>query len=126
MWQYTFNNLPLNADGHKISYTVKEVDTPTGYTAQVNQLDDTNAVITNTHVVTPTKPVVPNKTNKVASQTTLSTTSIPSYITPKTKNTLLPKTDMKRNYLTLIGFILLIIVVGSSSFYFYKRNKRSN
>lgn len=76
-------------------------------------------------MVTPTKPVVPNKTNKVASQTTLSTTSIPNYITPKTKNTLLPKTDMKRNYLTLIGFLLLIIVVGSS-FYFYKRNKRSN
>ncbi|TCD54550.1 Cna B-type domain-containing protein [Alloscardovia theropitheci] len=48
-WSYDFTNLPAYTNGQKISYTVQEVNTPTGYTVQVNDADMSNIVITNTH-----------------------------------------------------------------------------
>ena len=43
-WQYTWMNLPENANGEAIVYTVAEINVPEGYEAQVDGL-----TITNTH-----------------------------------------------------------------------------
>ena len=43
-WQYTWTNLPENANGEAIVYTVAEINVPEGYEAQVDGL-----TITNTH-----------------------------------------------------------------------------
>ncbi|WP_054749962.1 Cna B-type domain-containing protein [Lacticaseibacillus thailandensis] len=49
-WQYSFDKLPVNKDGQAIKYTVREVNVPQGYTAQVNGFN-----ITNTHTPATTK-----------------------------------------------------------------------
>ena len=48
-WTYTFTDLVEKANGKAISYTVEEVDVPTGY--QVTKTDDSqgNVVLTNKH-----------------------------------------------------------------------------
>lgn len=53
-WSYTYTSLPVMKKGKKISYTVKEIGVPKGYTVQVEQ----DFIIVNTHKVivkTPTK-----------------------------------------------------------------------
>lgn len=57
-WTYTFDNLPVNMEGHKITYTVKEINIPQGYAAQVDDKEQGNMIITNKHipVVPPTRP----------------------------------------------------------------------
>ena len=53
-WEYTWKNLPVNANGDRINYTVVEVSKHDGYESSVNGL-----VITNTHKTeTITKSVV--------------------------------------------------------------------
>ena len=42
-WQYTFTNLPANANGKEILYTVEEVDVHADYTAAVDGLTITNS-----------------------------------------------------------------------------------
>lgn len=139
-WKYTFTNLPLKANGKTISYTVKEVNTTKGYTASVDQTDVNNVIITNTHSVTPITPNVVKtsvrpttnkstntKTKSTNTKTKLPTTVIPSYVASSTtsSNAVLPKTDMKRSHLELMGVILLGAFIGGS-FYYYKRNKKTN
>ena len=48
-WAYTFENLQANEDGNPISYTVEEVQVPTGYTASVSGTMEVGFTITNTH-----------------------------------------------------------------------------
>ena len=50
-WTHTFENLPENAAGEKIEYTVKETKVPEHYTATVTGSVEEGFVITNTHVV---------------------------------------------------------------------------
>ncbi|MCM1126739.1 MAG: Cna B-type domain-containing protein, partial [Lachnospiraceae bacterium] len=47
-WSYTWSNLPDSRFGFKINYSVKEVDVPDGYEAEV--IDGTLTTITNKHV----------------------------------------------------------------------------
>lgn len=56
-WTHTFTQLPVNKDGKKITYTVEEVDTPTGYTSTITGDQSHGFTITNT--ATPTVPVTP-------------------------------------------------------------------
>ena len=48
-WTTTFSHLDLKAKGSNIKYTVKEVDAVKGYDVTVNDTDQGNQVITNTH-----------------------------------------------------------------------------
>lgn len=57
-WTYTWNNLPQKADGKDIEYTVKEINTPSGYVMSVNDKDHGNIIITNSH--TPKATVLPD------------------------------------------------------------------
>lgn len=65
-WKHAFTNLPLyeynKAEGKytAIQYTVKETNTPEGYTASVDNSDPQNIVLTNTHKVK-TPEVAPSK-----------------------------------------------------------------
>ena len=47
-WAGTFNNLPVNEEGEKITYTVKEI-TISGYAVNITQNSENNFTITNTH-----------------------------------------------------------------------------
>lgn len=49
-WQHTWSNLPVNADGQAIVYTVEEIDVPTGYTVNIDQTTVAgNIILTNSH-----------------------------------------------------------------------------
>ena len=48
-WTTTFSHLDLKAKGSNIKYTVKEVDAVKGYDVTVNDTDQGNQIITNTH-----------------------------------------------------------------------------
>ena len=48
-WTATFDNLPVNENGKKITYTVKEVSVPEGYTTSGEGTEENNYTITNTH-----------------------------------------------------------------------------
>ena len=66
-WKYQWTGLAKNKAGKAIAYTVKEVNTPKGYTAAVTGDAETGFTITNTHPVkppTPTTPPTPNKPSK--------------------------------------------------------------
>ncbi|MGM9892602.1 Cna B-type domain-containing protein [Limosilactobacillus sp.] len=59
-WTASFSKLPVNSRGQVISYTVKEVNVPSGYQSVVTR-DGDNLVITNTHVPSvPGKPDTPS------------------------------------------------------------------
>ena len=80
-WTYTFTDLVENANGKAISYTVEEVDVPTGY--QVSQIDDGkgNVVITNKHEPTlPPTTTTEEPKKKIELPNTGSTESILSLI----------------------------------------------
>lgn len=49
-WTYTWAGLPVIKDGKKVIYTVKEVGVPQGYTASVDNGNNGNMVIVNTHM----------------------------------------------------------------------------
>lgn len=64
-WTFTWNALPINADGQAIKYTLSEVSEIAGYDVSVDQADLGNVIITNTHTpevteVTGTKTWVDN------------------------------------------------------------------
>ncbi len=48
-WTATFTNLPVYENGEKITYTVKEVNVPDGYTASGDGTEENGYTITNTH-----------------------------------------------------------------------------
>ena len=48
-WRYTWTSLPKFKDGKEISYEVKEVNVPNGYTSKIEKNDDGNFIITNNH-----------------------------------------------------------------------------
>ena len=48
-WTVTFDNLPVYENGQKITYTVKEVNEPEGYTASGEGTEENGYTITNTH-----------------------------------------------------------------------------
>ena len=47
-WKGTFDNLPVNENGEKITYTIKEF-TVSGYAVNITQNSENNFTITNTH-----------------------------------------------------------------------------
>ena len=53
-WTYTWNDLNQRQNHKDVKYTVKEVNTPDGYVAEVNNEDQGNLIITNTHKVAKT------------------------------------------------------------------------
>ncbi|MDT2879643.1 Cna B-type domain-containing protein, partial [Lactococcus lactis] len=54
VWTYTWNDLNQRQNHKDVKYTVKEVNTPDGYVAEVNSEDQGNLIITNTHKVAKT------------------------------------------------------------------------
>ena len=48
-WTVTFDNLPVYEEGKEITYTVKEVNEPEGYTASGEGTEENGYTITNTH-----------------------------------------------------------------------------
>ena len=50
-WKATFTNLPVYEDGQKITYTVKEVNVPEGYTSSGDGTEANQYTITNTHKI---------------------------------------------------------------------------
>ncbi|MCG5102781.1 Cna B-type domain-containing protein [Oceanobacillus alkalisoli] len=48
-WTYTWEGLPLNADGEPIKYSVEELNVPEGYEMTVNDEDHGNLILTNNH-----------------------------------------------------------------------------
>lgn len=57
-WQYTWNDCYENDNGTPITYTVREVDVPDGYTAAVTGNVESGFVITNSHsIITTSVPV---------------------------------------------------------------------
>ncbi len=98
-WTKTWSDLNLMENGEAISYTVKEVNVPKGYTAKVDNQNAGNIIITNTHqpkkVVTtpPTKPTKPGQTN-----------------TNSDSKQTLPKTGDNANFsVSIIGGIILFM-----------------
>ncbi|HJE97588.1 MAG TPA: Cna B-type domain-containing protein [Ligilactobacillus acidipiscis] len=53
-WTYTWSDLNQRQGKKDIKYTVKEVDIPDGYTSEVNNDNQGNMIITNTHKVAKT------------------------------------------------------------------------
>ncbi|MGG5331733.1 Cna B-type domain-containing protein [Enterococcus sp. AZ163] len=49
-WTTTWNNLPEKEGGKAIEYTVKEVDKLDGYDVSINNSNDGDIIITNTHI----------------------------------------------------------------------------
>ncbi|MBP1968503.1 LPXTG-motif cell wall-anchored protein [Virgibacillus natechei] len=48
-WTYTWDSLPLNADGEAINYSVEELNVPEGYETAVNDEDHGNLILKNNH-----------------------------------------------------------------------------
>ena len=48
-WTYTWTDLPENANGTAINYTVEELNVPAGYTSIVTDNNDGNLIITNSY-----------------------------------------------------------------------------
>ena len=99
-WTHTFANLDKNVKGKAVTYTVEEVDVPTGY--QVTKTDDGqgNVVLTNKHE--PTKPVTPEPKK------------------PGKKIGFLPSTGTTISLISLV----LAFVVASSAAYLLKKKKK--
>ncbi|NRN87751.1 Collagen adhesin [Lactobacillus helveticus] len=112
-WQYTWSGLVKNAKGSTVTYTVKEVSIPAGYTSTVDGYN-----ITNTHKPTTPKPQVPNK------PTTPKEPQVPNNgnkVTPKAytqgktyeKTGKLPQTgDESSMGMMLIGLVTLLLSLG--------------
>ncbi|BBH27324.1 hypothetical protein SG0102_22580 [Intestinibaculum porci] len=49
-WTYTWINLPVMKNGNKVTYSVKEVSVPKGYTVSVDQNNHGNMIIINSHM----------------------------------------------------------------------------
>lgn len=99
-WTHTFANLDKHVKGKAVTYTVEEVDVPTGY--QVTKTDDGqgNVVLTNKHE--PTEPVTPEPKK------------------PGKKIGFLPSTGTTISLISLV----LAFVVASSAAYLLKKKKK--
>lgn len=99
-WTHTFANLDKHVKGKAVTYTVEEVDVPTGY--QVTKTDDGqgNVVLTNKHE--PTEPVTPEPKK------------------PGKKIGFLPSTGTTISLISLV----LAFVVASSVAYLLKKKKK--
>lgn len=99
-WTHTFADLDKNVKGKAVTYTVEEVDVPTGY--QVTKTDDGqgNVVLTNKHE--PTKPVTPEPKK------------------PGKKVGILPSTGTTISLISLV----LAFVVASGAAYLLKKKKK--
>ena len=99
-WTHTFADLDKNVKGKAVTYTVEEVDVPTGY--QVTKTDDGqgNVVLTNKHE--PTEPVTPEPKK------------------PGKKVGILPSTGTTISLISLV----LAFVVASGAAYLLKKKKK--
>lgn len=99
-WTHTFADLDKNVKGKAVTYTVEEVDVPTGY--QVTKTDDGqgNVVLTNKHE--PTEPVTPEPKK------------------PGKKIGILPSTGTTISLISLV----LAFVVASGAAYLLKKKKK--
>ncbi len=99
-WTHTFADLDKHVKGKAVTYTVEEVDVPTGY--QVTKTDDGqgNVVLTNKHE--PTEPVTPEPKK------------------PGKKVGILPSTGSTISLISLV----LAFVVASGAAYLLKKKKK--
>ncbi|MCP9331547.1 Cna B-type domain-containing protein, partial [Lactobacillus kefiranofaciens] len=110
-WQYSFDNLAADANGQKITYTVKE-NAVAGYTSTVDGYN-----ITNTHKPTTPKPQVPNKPTTPKPQVPNNGNKVTpkAYTQGKTyeKTGKLPQTgDESSMGMMLIGLVTLLLSLG--------------
>ncbi len=75
-WTYTFTNLPVNANGTPIVYTVVENNVKTGYTANVTGNTTEGYTITNTHTPETTSVTVTKAWNDNGNQDGMRTESV--------------------------------------------------
>ena len=106
-WTYTWSGLDAKRDGQQIRYSVREAKNVPGYSTQIDEKNQGNIIITNTHQPkTPNQPSSPNTPNR------------PETIHAKTvtwlqKHHLLPQTsDQTTLWLTVIGVIILVSIGG--------------
>ena len=92
-WKYTWSDLQLNANGKAISYTVKELNIPSGYRA-IYSAEGTTLVVKNTTTPAPTPVPTPTPTKTPAPEVTPAPTETPnsgSTPTPGNNSTPTPK-----------------------------------
>ena len=99
-WTVEFENLPVNKDGSKIKYTIKEDDVK-DYTVEYSGNPDDGFVITNTHIDKPTP-------NKPGSKTIVKRHG--------------PKTGDMTNIM-LYGAVLVVAMLGLLFAFIRRRNK---
>ena len=103
-WKAEFDNLPVNKDGNKIKYTVKE-DQVQDYTVTYTGDVDNGYIITNTHIE---KPKPNTKGNKPGGKKLVKRHG--------------PKTGDMTNIM-LYGIVLLVAVLGLLIAVIRRRNK---
>ena len=99
-WTHTFANLDKNVKGKAVTYTVEEVDVPTGYQVTKTEDGQGNVVLTNKHE--PTEPVTPEPKK------------------PGKKVGILPSTGTTISLISLV----LAFVVASGAAYLLKKKKK--
>ena len=99
-WTHTFADLDKNVKGKAITYTVEEVDVPTGYQVTKTEDGQGNVVLTNKHE--PTEPVTPEPKK------------------PGKKVGILPSTGTTISLISLV----LAFVVASGAAYLLKKKKK--
>ncbi len=80
-WTYTWEKLPVSENGqNSISYTVKELNTPDGYTASVTGDAESGYVITNSYTPETEAPTTQAPTTEIPTtqEVTTSTTEVPT------------------------------------------------
>ncbi len=75
-WSYTFTELPVNEGGNKITYSVREKNTPNGYTPSIPSEFDDEVTITNSHTPAETEITVKKVWSDYGDQDGLRTESI--------------------------------------------------
>ena len=99
-WTHTFADLDKNVKGKAVTYTVEEVDVPTGYQVMKTEDGQGNVVLTNKHE--PTEPVTPEPKK------------------PGKKVGILPSTGTTISLISLV----LAFVVASGAAYLLKKKKK--
>jgi len=99
-WTHTFADLDKNVKGKAVTYTVEEVDVPTGYQVTKTEDGQGNVVLTNKHE--PTEPVTPEPKK------------------PGKKVGILPSTGTTISLISLV----LAFVVASGAAYLLKKKKK--
>ncbi|CUS26880.1 collagen adhesin [Paucilactobacillus oligofermentans DSM 15707 = LMG 22743] len=94
-WTHTWQNLKDKQNGQKVKYTVKEVGTVSGYKSSVNDKNQGNIMITNSHTSkTPSETVTPGKP------------------TPNSSVNLPQTSEQQSMWLIALGILILVAAIG--------------